>query len=50
VASYEKALIIDALRESKGNQTKASKILGTTKRVIQYKIKKYGINYQKIGS
>ncbi len=47
VSSYEKALIIDALRECKGNQTKASEILGTTKRIIQYKIKKYGINYQK---
>ena len=47
VAAYEKSLIMEALRESGGNQAKASVILGTTKRIIQYKIKKYKIDYQK---
>ncbi len=47
VSSYEKSLIIEALRESGGSQAKASQLLGTTKRIIQYKIKKYGIDYLK---
>ncbi|CAN2041211.1 Nitrogen fixation protein VnfA [Candidatus Magnetomoraceae bacterium gMMP-15] len=47
VKSYETSLIIDALKEAKGNQTAATKLLGTTKRIIQYKIKQYGIDYKK---
>ncbi|KPA08766.1 acetoacetate metabolism regulatory protein AtoC, partial [Candidatus Magnetomorum sp. HK-1] len=47
VQSYETSLIIDSLKEAKGNQTQAAKILGTTKRVIQYKIQQYGIDYRK---
>ena len=47
VQSYETSLIIDALKDAKGNQTKAANILGTTKRVIQYKIQQYGIDYRK---
>ncbi|MBF0450504.1 MAG: sigma 54-interacting transcriptional regulator [Candidatus Magnetomorum sp.] len=47
VQSYETTLIIDALKEAKGNQTQAATILGTTKRVIQYKIQQYGIDYRK---
>jgi Nif-specific regulatory protein len=33
-----------ALKETGGNQTRAAKILGTTKRVIQYRIRKFGID------
>ena len=44
VAAQERALIIDALEDTGGNQTKAAKILGTTKRIIQYKISKMGID------
>lgn len=47
VAAYEKELIIDALKDCGGNQTKAAGLLGTTKRIIQYKIGKYNINFQK---
>ena len=47
IASYEKELIIDALKDSKGNQTEAARLLGTTKRIIQYKIEKYTIDYKK---
>jgi len=47
VRSYETSLIIDALKEAKGNQTRAANILSTTKRVIQYKIQQYGIDYRK---
>ncbi len=44
VSNFEKDLIIDALKETGGNQSAAAKILGTTKRIIQYKIKKYNID------
>lgn len=44
VEAQERALIINALEETGGNQTKAAKILGTTKRIIQYKISKMGID------
>lgn len=44
VEAQERALIIEALEEAGGNQTKAAKALGTTKRIIQYKISKMGIN------
>ncbi|MDI6743004.1 MAG: helix-turn-helix domain-containing protein, partial [Smithella sp.] len=44
VETQERLLIIDALKESGGNQTKAARILGTTKRIIQYKISKMGLD------
>jgi len=44
VAAYERTLILDALKDSGGNQTEAAKVLGTTKRIIQYKINKYQID------
>jgi Nif-specific regulatory protein len=44
VEAQERSLIIDALEETGGNQTKAAKILGTTKRIIQYKISKMGLD------
>lgn len=47
VANYEKQLIVEALKESWGNQTEAAKSLGTTKRVVQYKIQKLGIDYRR---
>jgi len=42
--AYERALIIDALVSTLGNQSQAAKLLGTSKRVIHYKIHKYGID------
>ncbi len=44
VETQERALIIGALKETAGNQTKAAKLLGTTKRIIQYRIQKLGID------
>ena len=45
VAAYERELIVDALKDTRGNQTEAAKALGTTKRIIQYKIAKLGIDF-----
>ena len=44
VAEFEKELILEALKETKGNQSKAAKLLGTTLRIINYKIQKYAID------
>lgn len=44
IEAQERTLIIDTLEATGGNQTKAAKMLGTTKRIIQYKIAKLGID------
>jgi len=46
VQSEEKTMIINALLETQGNQTRAAALLGTTKRIMQYRIKKLGIDYR----
>lgn len=43
---FEKELIIDSLKVSNGNISAASLKLGTTKRILGYKIDKLGIDYR----
>jgi len=47
VAAYERELIIDALKDTDGNQTEAARLLSTTKRIVQYKIEKLGIDFRR---
>ncbi len=42
--TYERDLIQDALKTTRGNRAKAAKLLDTTERIIGYKVKKYRIN------
>ena len=44
VEKVERELIVEALKETRGNQSRAAELLGTTLRILNYKIKKYGIN------
>lgn len=44
MASYEKELIQDALKTTRGNCARAARLLDATERIIGYKIKKYGID------
>ena len=44
VGAYEADVIRDALKSSRGNVAAAARALGSTARIIGYKIKKYGIN------
>ena len=44
VATFERSIIEDALKNTRGNRAKASRLLGTTERVMNYKVKKYGID------
>jgi two-component system NtrC family response regulator len=41
--TVERGLIIDALKEAGGIQTKAAERLGVSERVLRYKLKKYKI-------
>jgi Nif-specific regulatory protein len=48
VETYEKDLILDALKSTRGNRAQAAKLLRTTERIIGYKVKKYGINWKRL--
>ncbi len=43
VERYERELLIDALKSSRGNMRQAAMALKTTERIFGYKVKKYGI-------
>ncbi|MBN2705219.1 MAG: hypothetical protein JXR89_02120, partial [Deltaproteobacteria bacterium] len=47
VKAYETTLIVEALKKTRGNQTRAAQLLGTTKRIMQYKIANLDIDYRK---
>jgi Nif-specific regulatory protein len=47
VNSYEKDLIVDALKTAQGNRAKAAKLLSTTERIMGYKVKKYAIDWRR---
>jgi Nif-specific regulatory protein len=44
IETYERDLIQDALKTTRGSRKRAAKLLDTTERIISYKIKKYGID------
>jgi Nif-specific regulatory protein len=45
VANLEKEMIIDALKNTRGNITSAAQILKTTVRKFAYKAKRYSVHY-----
>ncbi|MFA5104039.1 MAG: sigma 54-interacting transcriptional regulator [Candidatus Margulisiibacteriota bacterium] len=47
VENFEKDLVIDALKSTKGNKTKAAIMLKTTERILGYKVLQYGIDHKK---
>ncbi|MCX7044828.1 MAG: sigma 54-interacting transcriptional regulator [Candidatus Sumerlaeota bacterium] len=47
VAAYEIELLTDALKDTHGNQAEAARLLGATKRIVQYKVRTYGIDYMR---
>ena len=48
--AYERDLIQDALKTSRGNRAKAAKLLDSTERIIGYKVKKYEIKCDRFRS
>ena len=47
VAGFEKDLIQDALKTTRGNRAKAARLLDTTERVLNYKVKKYSLDVRR---
>jgi Nif-specific regulatory protein len=50
VESYEKDLIVDALKSARGNRAKAARLLDSTERILGYKVMKYGIEPRRFKS
>ncbi len=44
IETFERNIIRKTLEDTLGNQSKAAKVLGISKRKIQYKIRKYGVD------
>ena len=44
VAGYERSLIEEALRRTRGNRARAARLLFTTERILSYRIRQYGID------
>jgi Nif-specific regulatory protein len=43
VAAFERDLLQDALKSARGNRSRAARLLQTTERILNYKIRKYGL-------
>jgi Nif-specific regulatory protein len=50
VSGYEKDLIQDALKTTRGNCAKAARLLDTTERIVSYKVRQYGIDARRFRS
>jgi Nif-specific regulatory protein len=49
IAMFEQDIIIDALKRSRGNMAAAASDLGTTARILRYKVKQYSIEAKQFG-
>jgi Nif-specific regulatory protein len=47
VGAYEKDLIQDALKMARGNRAKAARLLQATPRILNYKIRKYRVDWRR---
>jgi DNA-binding NtrC family response regulator len=43
LATYERDILEDALRRSKGNQTEAARALRISRATLQYRLRRYGL-------
>ena len=50
VATFERDLIQDALKTTRGNRAAAARLLKTTERILGYKVRKYGIDPRRFRS
>ncbi|HEX5108181.1 MAG TPA: sigma 54-interacting transcriptional regulator [Vicinamibacterales bacterium] len=50
VAGFERDLIQDALKTTRGNRAKAARLLDTTERILNYKVRGYGIDVRRFRS
>ena len=49
VATFERDLIQDALKSTRGNRARAARLLQTTERILGYKVRKYRIDCARFG-
>jgi Nif-specific regulatory protein len=47
IGGYEKDLIQDALKTTRGNRAKAARLLSTTERIFNYKVRKHAIDWRR---
>jgi Nif-specific regulatory protein len=47
VEAFERDLLQDALKTSRGSCARAARLLGTTERIFNYKVKKYGVDVRR---
>jgi len=45
--AVEKDAILDALKSARGNRAKAARLLGTTERIFNYRVRKYRIDWRR---
>jgi Nif-specific regulatory protein len=45
--AFEKDALLDALKSARGNRAKAARLLGTTERIFNYRVRKYGIDHRR---
>jgi Nif-specific regulatory protein len=50
LTTFEKDQLQDALKSARGNRAKAARLLGTTERIFNYRVKKYGIDWRRFKS
>jgi len=50
VVTLEREMVIDALKTTRGNQSRAARLLQISERVLNYKVKKYGIDCRRFRS
>ena len=50
VAAFERDLIQDALKTTRGNRAKAARLLDTTERILNYKVRLYGVDVRRFKS
>lgn len=49
VADFERHIVVSALERAGGNLSEAARQLGTTRRIIMYRVRKYGIDLGRYG-
>jgi Nif-specific regulatory protein len=49
VADFERHIVASALERTGGNLSEAARQLGTTRRIIMYRVRKYGIELERYG-
>jgi Nif-specific regulatory protein len=47
MAAFEKDALLDALKSARGNRAKAARLLSTTERIFNYRVRKYGIDWRR---